>query len=465
MSEPSRKANPNAAITVDPPRPVRVLMSWFMNRMIDPKRAKKARDAHEAKRQATGAPHQVEYFHQLDDPYSHLSAQKLNELALAYDIEIIPHLIHPTGGKEQPYPDELATYARRDAAAVAPHYGLSFPGNAGMTPSDADRELAARILVAANRPQFVERIAAISDALWSGDRPTLEKLAQEFGTVDKAKADRQLNEGTKRLKDLKHYSGATFFYAGEWFWGVDRLGHLENRLRERGAGRSATPHAVAPRPPIDRGEQRDSGTMTLEIFPSLRSPYTAIIFDKACALADQAGVNLAIRPVLPMVMRGVPATRNKGVYIFTDAKREADALGVAFDKIYDPIGEPVRRAYSLYPWAAEQGKGQAFLSAFLQAAFVKGTRTDTDRGLRKVVEQAGLSWTEARQHLGSEAWIAEIEANQQAMTQELGLWGVPSFRLTGPGREPAFSAWGQDRLWLVASEIKRRLAVSQTSSP
>jgi len=465
MPEPTRKANPNPAITVDPPRPVRIFMSWFMNRMVDPKRVKKARDGHEAKRQATGTAHQVEYFHQLDDPYSHLSAQKLNELALAYDIEIIPHLIHPTGGKEQPYPEDLAAYARRDAAAVAPHYGLSFPGNAGMTPSDTDMELAARILVAANGPQFVERIAAINDALWSGDRQTLERLAQEFGTADKAKADRQLDEGTKRLKDLKHYSGATFFYAGEWFWGVDRLYHLETRLRERGASRNATPHAVAPRPPIDPGDRRDSGTITLEIFPSLRSPYTAIIFDRACALADQTGVNLVIRPVLPMVMRGVPATRNKGVYIFTDTKREADALGVAFGKIYDPIGEPVRRAYSLYPWAAERGKGRAFLSAFLQAAFAKGMRTDTDRGLGKVVQQAGLSWKEARQHLGSTRWIAEIEANQQAMTQELGLWGVPSFRLTGPGREPDFSAWGQDRLWLVAAEIKRRVALSHETKP
>jgi 2-hydroxychromene-2-carboxylate isomerase len=42
------------------------------------------------------------------------------------------------------------------------------------------------------------------------------------------------------------------------------------------------------------------------------------------------------------------------------------------------------------------------------------------------------------------------------MTEELGLWGVPSFRLRGAGGEPDLCVWGQDRLWLIAAEIRRR---------
>jgi len=38
----------------------------------------------------------------------------------------------------------------------------------------------------------------------------------------------------------------------------------------------------------------------------------------------------------------------------------------------------------------------------------------------------------------------------------MGLWGVPSYRLSGPDAEPDLMVWGQDRLWLVAAEIKRR---------
>ena len=92
-----------------------------------------------------------------------------------------------------------------------------------------------------------------------------------------------------------------------------------------------------------------------------------------------------------MVMRGVPATREKGMYIFMDAAREAHNAGVPYGNFYDPIGDPVRRCYALYPWAASQGKGVELLSSFLRHAFALGVNTNTKGGLRKVVEAAGIA--------------------------------------------------------------------------
>jgi hypothetical protein len=37
---------------------------------------------------------------------------------------------------------------------------------------------------------------------------------------------------------------------------------------------------------------------------------------------------------------------------------------------------------------------------------------------------------------------------------------VPSFRLLGRSGEPDYSTWGQDRLWRVEQEIRRRLSAS-----
>ena len=159
-----------------------------------------------------------------------------------------------------------------------------------------------------------------------------------------------------------------------------------------------------------------------------------------------------------MVMRGVPATRAKGVYIFSDAAREARAQGqLDWGRVYDPIGEPVRRCYSLYPWAVAQGRGVELLSAFMRAAFREGVNTNNDAGLRHVVETAGLSWAEAQGIVDNDAWQDEIEANRLAM-YDFGLWGVPSFRLLDPGGETLLRVWGQDRLWLVAREIQRALS-------
>ena len=82
--------------------------------------------------------------------------------------------------------------------------------------------------------------------------------------------------------------------------------------------------------------------------------------------------------------------------------------------------------------------------------------TNNDRGMRVVVERAGLPWDEARTIMGNRAWEAELEANRLAM-YEFGLWGVPSFRLLGAEGNQVLALWGQDRLWLFAREIQRLL--------
>ena len=156
-------------------------------------------------------------------------------------------------------------------------------------------------------------------------------------------------------------------------------------------------------------------------------------------------------------MRGVPAPGEKGIYIMTDAIREAEHLGVPFGDMFDPIGEPVLRGFSLWPFARDAGHGAEYLSSFLRAAFAEGRRTGTDEGLRFVVERAGLDWSEAQTHLDRDAWRAELEENRQTMYEELGAWGVPSYRLLDAEGHTLLSVWGQDRLWLVAAEIRRHL--------
>jgi 2-hydroxychromene-2-carboxylate isomerase len=148
------------------------------------------------------------------------------------------------------------------------------------------------------------------------------------------------------------------------------------------------------------------------------------------------------------------------MYIVLDTKREAERAGARFGRVCDPVGRPVERAFSLYPWAREQGRAFELLAAFTQAAFADGVDTGTDAGLRRVVERAGLSWDEARTHLDRDTgWRDELEANRQELLA-LGLWGVPSFRLRGRPGEPDFATWGQDRLWRVEAEIRARLRSS-----
>jgi 2-hydroxychromene-2-carboxylate isomerase len=449
MLEPQN--NPTASYFIDPPRLLRFFLSRRFSRFASAEWKAKKRAAAEQKRKAEGRPHLVEYFHQVDDPYSHLMAQVIEQFAERYDIEVVPHLIRATGGRSQPEEEKLAVWARRDCGLIAQHYGLSFPDDAGVVPEPELQQAANRALTKLGAKGFLKQVEGISTSLWSGGPIDWDDLtAQE--------AEAALEAGSARLADLHHYSGAMLYYAGEWYWGVDRLFHLEERLRELGVCKEPDRPYIATRPELDVANIDASG-LDLHFFPSLNSPYSAIIYDKTIELSRACKINLHHKPVLPMVMRGVPATPEKANYIFFDVKRESEFLGVPFGKAVITIGEPTRQSYSLMPWAKSLGKDTELLSTLMRYAFAEGKGLHKKKNIKRAVEEVGLDWAEALKHLDGEDWKPFIEKHQDEMVEGMGLWGVPSYRLRGPEGEPDLEVWGQDRLWLVAAEIRRRASL------
>ncbi len=450
------------AATMDPSPLRRWLTSRMLNRVLDPGRERKLAETAERERLSRGERHVVEYFHQLDDPYSLLAAQCIGPLLAHYEIDVRWHLVPGPSGANAPEPELLAALARADAKAVAPGYGLACPPL--VAPDGALLRRAQRIFTATPERGRVEAAEALSSAVLTGNALALDDLAKRHGEATAEDADALLQAGAARRKALHHYAGAMFHYGGIWYWGVDRLYHLEQRLQALKAQRRPLADSLFPRPPLRSGPLRDNGSLTLEFYASLRSPYTALIFDTAVDWARTVGLRLEVRPVLPMVMRGVAATRDKGMYIFSDAAREARALGVPLGQFHDPIGEPVRRCYSLLPVADAAGKRVELMSSFLRAAFFEGRKTGRTRVLRKVVERAGLSWSMAARQLGQPGWEEILEANRQAM-YAFNCWGVPAFRLADEAGSTLVAAWGQDRLWLVADAVQRTLAARNQSAP
>ena len=447
------------AATMDPGALTRWVTSRVMTRLCQPERLMKQRLRVEKQRVKAGERHVVEYFHQVDDGYSQLAVQILQPLSERYQIDIVCHIVVGPQGKNSPEPELLLQLSRHDACEVAPEYGLAFPQHDQPLSSELVK-LASSILAAQDSAQFVARAAEVGSALWGDDELRLKQLSQQWGCASDIAAREAVAAGTQRQNDLKHYSGGMFYYGEEWYWGVDRLYHLEQRFIELQIDGQLGAPLLIPRPEIEVGPERDNGSLTLEVYASLRSPYTSVIFDRTVKLAHDTGITLVVRPVLPMVMRGVPATRQKGMYIFADAAREAHAAGVPFGNFYDPIGNPARRGYSLYPWACEQGRGVELISAFLKCAFTEGVNLNNDAGLQEVVERAGLNWGEAKQKVGQPGWEALLENNRRAMYAS-GLWGVPSFRLLDDNGKQLLALWGQDRLWLFARRVQRHLAARQ----
>ena len=402
----------------------------------------------------------IHYFHQVDDPYSFIMAQQLSHFAAAIDIPITPHLV---SGPTDAFKGDASRYDRwamEDASSIAPFLGAPIPvANGFSSPklpaaeqiSAANAELAALLANKLARADFFTVAQTTGNALWR------HQLSPSANTASQTRAEIAVNAGNKRRQRLGHYQGGTLYFDGEWYWGADRLPHLFKRL----AAESYAKTANADFNPYEAGSQAPlqvSGPvaeeLSLEYFPSLRSPYSAVAHPAVEALVNKSQVGLELRPVMPMLMRGVTAPTAKQRYILTDCAREAQANGVPFGNFVDPFGEPVKRGFALFPGALAQGKGMAFIGAYLQAAFAAGIDIDSKKGLRQVLDNAGLDWEATVSHNDSTSWPELLESNVSSML-DAGLWGVPSFRISSPG-EPDFCCWGQDRIWRVEHELALR---------
>ncbi len=396
-------------------------------------------------RRLTRQPPAVHYFHQVDDPYSHLAVQRLDTLRATYALPFVAHLVsHPDAsflGNSEHY----GPWARNDAASIASAYQVTFPAN-HRTPALADvaaanDELAGHL----TSSDFAQNAAVVGEALWSG--AALE--GAHTGDAGRFAVAR----GNALRHKLGHYLGGMFYFDGEWYWGIDRLRLLEQRLIDEGyAGRAV--EITTPQPTALDTTVIDAQHVLLEYFPSLRSPYTAVGHPHVLSLIKRSGVTVKLRPVMPMLMRGVPAPRAKQRYIMMDAGREGRACGNPFGNIVDPFGEPVKRAFARFPAALAMGKGMEFITAYLDAAWVRGVDISTEAGLREVAANADIQWNELVQAEDTE-WTTLLDENLSEMLSA-GLWGVPSFRVSGGRLDEPFACWGQDRIWRVENEIANR---------
>ena len=186
----------------------------------------------------------------------------------------------------------------------------------------------------------------------------------------------------------------------------------------------------------------------LHLFLSLRSPYSYLAVPRAAALGRHYGVELRLRFVLPMAMRGLPVSWAKRRYIVLDAKREAERLGLRFGRIVDPVGPGVERGLAILHEAIAAGQGETFVQSFLQGVFADGIDAASDTGLRRMAARAGVSAGSVQTALADDSWRAVAEANREEMLAA-GLWGVPCLRV---GEGPM--VWGQDRLWVIEDALR-----------
>ena len=431
-------------------------MLWLRSRLFSivfSTRARALRRAlAEIKRRLTGRPHILNVFLELDDPYSYLLASYLPVLANGYDVKIELHLTQALGEGFRPRPEMLAVYAQQDCERVARELGVPFLDKGRAPPVEHRRSLIEVLAQSKGRPEHQDDVLRALSLYWRGDAEGAARLAG--GVQPSAGGDSFLAKHQELLARLGHYNPATIHYAGEWYWGVDRLHYLVARLEKLGARRrdSDTSRLAAIRqamqvtlPVAPPSAARE--LPPLEFYFSFRSPYSYLAMARVMKIAAAFGLDLKVRPVLPMVMRGMVVPRTKLFYIINDAMREAERHDVAFGNFSDPAGVGIDRCMGVFAYARSERREHDFMLNAAEAIWARGTNVASDKGMRKVTARTGLFWPDAKAAMGNTAWRKEVEANRDAM-EEAGSWGVPTLRLGD------FVAWGQDRDWLLVRHIE-----------
>ncbi len=209
-------------------------------------------------------------------------------------------------------------------------------------------------------------------------------------------------------------------------------------------------------------------TLTADLYFSFRSPYSYLAIGRYRELTETRNVDIALRPVYPIAIRDPDilfTNPRQGRYIFIDAPRSAEMLGIAYrwprpdpvvqDLMTRKVAEDQPYIYRLTRMgqlAQRLGKGMAFadeVSKIIWSGEVDGWNEGDH--LANAAARAGLDLAELDEMVGAEAEAidAEITANQDALAAA-GHWGVPTLVFEG---EPFF---GQDRIDMAIWRMEQK---------
>jgi len=431
----------------------RKLRSLYLATILDHRFIALKRRLVELRRQLMLRKPVVHVFLQLDDPYSYLLSHYLQFVMQRYQrVGFRVYLCQALRGDFAPEPALQAEYAVADCRMLAAELGVPFLDRGSAPAVKYRRPLLDFLADEHDDEDFSQTLNQALSVYWRGDSEGVVSLIEEV-MPEQAATNVLVGKHQLLLRKMGHYNCATMYYAGEWYWGIDRLQYLTDRFAEQGLDRYSekTPElaalAQATRTNLPaRMPARASALPPLQMFHSFRSPYSYLALARTFEIADAFGLKLVVRPVLPMVMRGKSVPKAKLEYIVRDANREANARALPFGSFADPLGIGTERCMAVFYHAQQQGRERRFLLAAGEAIWSKAIDVASEEGMKKVAKSAGLAWPEVQQAMQDDAWRQAVEANREALT-EAGLWGVPSFRIG------ALALWGQDRTWLLARQL------------
>lgn len=383
----------------------------------------------------------AEVYLALNDPSSFMLIQLLPDLAQRFDIEFELYLVYENTNVPCDF-NSWRKWLINNANLLAKRYGLI-----GIEQAPQLNTLVTGQQWWQLQPKTIENALALFKKVWANNfdshyAPSTPVINHQIKNQEK-----QARRG--------HYQPATIFFSGEWYLGVERLDHLEHRLVRLGLYKGTndidyryTQHHLklnANNVLADINKQKP-----LDIYLSIRSPYSYLGWVQAKKMSECYQVPLRIKIVLPFIMRGIEVSQDKQRYMLFDALREARVKNIVVGKFIDPAGQGVINSYQLFPYAEAQGKAIEYIDAIFKAVFVLGMDLAKTQSLVTICEQIHLDYYAAIDFSKENDWQQITDLHQTAL-DKLGFWGIPCFTYD------ELSCWGQDKLWQIEEKILNKI--------
>jgi len=438
---------------------------YFARAILSPKHLLRKRQTFERRRLRNNEPHRVTVYLRINDAHSYLLLQALSELQTRYQLHYEFRTVLALQQDAYPAPALWAENAFNDCAYLANLYAdiidePRFPKALPKSTADRDTRVTHQLLEFESQGNYLTQALALFHAYWNNDQ-SIDSLLDTPLLRSSTHYQQLLLDNQEMLKNNGHYLSGILHYGDEWYWGLNRLQHFERRINQLESTASENKKVVYDRShryfcrAMDQGEvtihttQRDC-EYELEMTYSARSPYSYLGLLRARKLARHYNLRLTIKPVLPMLMRGMQVSRQKSRYIISDVCREAAQHDIPFGFVADPLGKGVENTYALFEYAKSQRLEVEFLESVARGVWAEGVRSDTERGLSKLVSRTGLDWSIAKTHLADNSWRIWAQDNLLKLTTD-NQWGVPCFKFNET------SVFGQDRLDRIEQEIANTL--------
>lgn len=393
--------------------------------------------------------HRLTLFYEVGDPHSHLCAQLLPLMQQGFKRKVEVCVVPEPEAQFYPQWQMQREQAQRDAQLIAPVYGLNMPEQVAW-PTPSLRAEAVHQLMSCRTPEtFAQHEAQIMPALLAGDAETVSKQAQHLDLIPTNQGMRILWANQRRRRRLGHYLPAMWHFRGEWFWGVDRLDLLQQRLEQAQLWDNTVQLPLAD---YTLANLPNNTNESLEFYFSFRSPYSYLAAVQLQAWLQQHPntIDLKVRPVLPMAMRGHPVPKAKRLYIAQDAARRARQFSIPFGRVADPIGLGAKRALAAFPHAADSMTQLNYCVEVATQSWAMGEDIANNAGLKTATDKVGLDWPDVAKQIQPDKLednLGYAQANRDALFA-LGCWGVPTFKLGD------LVVWGQDRLPIILHALQ-----------